>query len=413
MITRFFDPFRDFEFWRTASVDEVRGEIDRGAQIGTFPSCASYSNLPTSNFYYDVPLAEFGELVPFGGLTLLHWAVAGGASAEVVEYLLTCGVPVDAHDRQDVSGATALHSAAQQGDVEVAKLLLEWGASLEALSDLGTPLYWAVAGPDPKRIVIVSDRYGKTIENAADGGVGFVLPPGWLDDPIFESELFQRKPRGGVSVHREHLLVYVGPTPGPNLSMVEMLLRRGADTEYRDRWDRTILHFAASDTQYPEVVACLIDRGADVTAVANDGHHNHDETVFDFAARNDNLEIFGTVLSMACHQFPNENGMSVLHVGAQSRWRTVVIKYLLEHGYQVNEVDSLGRTPLHYAAGAAPRINEMEVMDLYDVGEEFNAAQPEVVHQLLLSGADPTIRDHLGHRPVDYCDDEEATRALM
>ena len=68
---------------------------------------------------------------------------------------------------------------------------------------------------------------------------------------------------------------------------------------------------------------------------------------------------------------------------------------------------------MHYAAGADAHISDMEVMNLYDVGEEFNATQPEVVRQLLLSGADPTIKDHLGHRPVDYCDDEETSRALM
>ena len=215
----------------------------------------------------------------------------------MVEYLLTCGVPVDAHDRWDVSGATALHFAAQPGDVNVAKLLLEWGASLESPSDLGSPLYWAIGGPDLRHIVIMSDRYGKTIENAADGGAGFVLPPGWLDDPIFESELFRWKARGGVSVHREHLLVYYLAYAWPYLSMLEMLLGRGADTEDRDRWNRTVLHFTVAHTQYPEVVAYPMENGADVTAVATDEYRDDEDRVLDLAASNDNLGVFEVVLS--------------------------------------------------------------------------------------------------------------------
>src|SRR2546425_4286027 len=66
----------------------------------------------------------------------------------------------------------------------------------------------------------------------------------------------------------------------------------------------------------------------------------------------------------------------------------VRVRELLNHGYPVNRFDSLGRTPLHYAAA----------------GEHF-----DVVLLLLSSGADVNARDEqvIGNTPladiVDHC----------
>lgn len=79
---------------------------------------------------------------------LLVWAAARGRAA-AVELLLELGVDVNAYGRADVPGRTrwqtALHTAAGDGDVELARLLLAAGADPD-LRDArfgGTPLDWA------------------------------------------------------------------------------------------------------------------------------------------------------------------------------------------------------------------------------------------------------------------------------
>ena len=67
---------------------------------------------------------------------------------KAVKRLLRAGVQPDARSRKHLTfhpNTTALMAAAQNGNVEVARLLVSWGAKVEASDDYGhTPLMWAV-----------------------------------------------------------------------------------------------------------------------------------------------------------------------------------------------------------------------------------------------------------------------------
>jgi ankyrin repeat protein len=63
--------------------------------------------------------------------TPLH-AAAAGRSAEVAKLLIDCGASLNA--RQN-GGWTPLHAAAQNGDVELARTLLECGADVTLRAD--------------------------------------------------------------------------------------------------------------------------------------------------------------------------------------------------------------------------------------------------------------------------------------
>ena len=99
-----------------------------------------------------------------------------------------------------------------------------------------------------------------------------------------------------------------------NTSMIELLLKNGANVNKTDNGLETPLHFAASYGKL-EVVEALLEKGADVNFKSNSSW-----TALHFAA-------FG-------------------EVGEQAE----VAKILIGHGAEIEAKDVQGRTALHYAA---------------------------------------------------------------
>ena len=72
-----------------------------------------------------------------------------------------------------------------------------------------------------------------------------------------------------------------------------------------------------------------------------------------------------------------------------------VVKFLVEHGCDVNARDAQRWTPLHYAAA-------------FDEGPA-----DDLVNFLLSHGADATLEDEDGDTPLDCCDDACDAQALL
>ena len=169
--------------------------------------------------------------------TPLHEAAAWSANPELIELLVAAGADVNA---RDASGYTPLHSAAWYNPrPEIATALLAAGADVNA--------------------------------RHPDGYVPSGLPG---DD---RSPLFMAVYRGGV---------YIGGAPRPtrsNVSVVEVLVRAGADLEQTDNSGLTPLHAAARWT--PAAYPLLLRLGADPNARDADG-----KTPLDYALENRSLE---------------------------------------------------------------------------------------------------------------------------
>jgi len=122
---------------------------------------------------------------------------------------------------------------------------------------------------------------------------------------------------------------------------VEMLLKKGANPNYRDNDGFSPLHFAAFYGR-AKVAEILIRQGAEVNARDNDGN-----TPLHFAALAGDAKV---------------------------------AELLIRHGAEVNAKNNYGSTPLHTAA---------------------KWGNVEVVKLLLKSGADPTVRNNDGKSPLD------------
>jgi ankyrin repeat protein len=69
--------------------------------------------------------------------TALHAAIAGNKSKEVIEMLIKNGTDVNAVDSNE---HTPIQAAAFEGNLEIARLLIENGADLSRKTGLGSPL---------------------------------------------------------------------------------------------------------------------------------------------------------------------------------------------------------------------------------------------------------------------------------
>ncbi len=190
-----------------------------------------------------VSLAALSALVPVSAAVDAPLADAAmRQDVDAVRGLIARGADPDAAHGD---GTTALHWAAQHGDVEVVALLVDAGANIEARTRLGshTPLH-------------VASR------SAQAAAVRALLGAGADTSAVTTT--------GATALHFA--------AGSGNATAVAALLEHGADADAREPvWGQTPLMFAAAAAR-TEVIAVLLARGADPELAG---------TVVDVAARNE------------------------------------------------------------------------------------------------------------------------------
>ena len=181
----------DGDFWLSASVSDVRAQLDSGADVNG-RNLEGWAPLPLAVIYDASPaiielLIDQGADVNAKGLqdqTPLLWAVMdaqpGTNSATNVRVLLNKSADVSV--KMEPSGITPLHLAiSQQLDMSTIALMLDKGADVMARTDVGaTPLHFAAFNSAPSVIQLLLDKgadlyahnnYGETpCQNAIQSG---------------------------------------------------------------------------------------------------------------------------------------------------------------------------------------------------------------------------------------------------
>ncbi|UCC71624.1 MAG: ankyrin repeat domain-containing protein [Gemmatimonadota bacterium] len=229
-----------------------------------------------------------------GDATPLHYAAAGG-SQEVADMLLARGAGVNA---QNHSGETALHWAVIRNQRAVAFLLVQNGADTELRENYGrTPLLWVARETGNVEIATLLIEAGADV-NARDRAMdtplglaawrgfedlvdlllaeGAAVPTGGAEAQTLlafaaekglarlfnivaggEVDLTVRNDNGGTLLH--------SASEGGVKEVVEALLDLGLEVNEADRYGRTPLHYAAENGR-SEAAEVLIARGADLDA---------------------------------------------------------------------------------------------------------------------------------------------------
>lgn len=219
-------------------------------------------------------------------------AITSAATVDVVRRLLAAGADINTISG---SGYPLLKSAAEAGDVEFVKALLELGADPDVTSTGDTPVHSAVMWDHLDIVEILLDAGANPNAQDVDGwtplmyarsfaGVELLLGAG--ADPCIADQV-------GAEAIEKHsdpdivdLLLASGATVQPrdptcgtplhkacrdgNLSLVRQLLDRGAHVEAMTGWRLTPL-MTAAEHNHVEVVRILLEAGACVDTEDNEG----------------------------------------------------------------------------------------------------------------------------------------------
>lgn len=242
------------------------------------------------------------------------FAAAGGEdiegidSVKALKILLDNGANVNAADDNE-QGWTALHKAAEKGDITVVKLLLQKGANAKAVNKGFN-----------KSVLDIAARHGHLdvmkllLEKGAD-------------------------PKAFTPFYKESVLHEAAGSR--NVEAVKLLLEKGADAKAVDDSGTSILHKAA-DTGTAETVKLLLEKGADAKATNKSGY-----TCLHYAAGQGNLQIVKLLLEKGANpKAVTKRSISVLHEAACSLKANVeVVKLLLDRG-AVSAKNDFGETPV-------------------------------------------------------------------
>jgi ankyrin repeat protein len=272
--------------------------------------------------------------------TPLHATLEEG-HIEVAKLLIECGANVNALNRE---GWTPLHVASLFSDVDVVKRLLDHNADVHVRDDKGdTPLHnAAIEGHlEVARILLERNAEVNSRNNYRSTPLLLALYQGHDD---VAQLLLDRNAEMCTSMTMKETLHCIRAAIEGQLEVARILLERNAEVNSRNSYGYTPL-LLASYNGHCDVAQLLLDHNADVHIHDDEGH-----TPLHCAALGGLLEVARILLERNAEVNSCNNHGSTPLLIASERGLSDIVQLLLDHNADVNVRDNDGDTPLHCAA---------------------------------------------------------------
>ena len=344
-------------------------------------------------------------------VTPLHEAVYDSNTKHVKDLLGQDDVDITISDEL---GNVPLHIAVEKDNVDIVKLLLEKGASVEARTNKrNTPLHMCTSIPTVNVLLehgaclnASNDRKETLLHQCVGGGT-------------LDLEVYAIKHGASVNAFNIDGETALHQISGrafncENISSMQMLLKNGADLSIKDASFKTALHHASRYSS-AEAVKLLLDNGAELDAVDSAGNYPIHYTVTNYNHTNDNyLEWLPLFCPTPQHvNFTDIRGRTILHLVAEC-FDEHVVQFILEMGGIASLVDYLGKTFLHYSVknnifgagivdAATKNGMDVNIQDKWgqtSLHEALTAGNMENVAALVKVKADIQMHDITGVTPL-------------
>lgn len=245
-------PLYTKEFWRSATTEDIIKELENGTNL----------NARNAN-----------------GQTILMSAAFLTRNPQHINLLLEYGSDITA---RDIKGRTALMYAAANPNPQIARNLIIAGAKTDAEDINGwQPLMYAAAHNSNPRIIDVFTARGANINSKIPEVKNTYQRASLPNQFIAAVKIALRSTQKLLS----DLYTSLGEEDSENLvETTEKVLDEMADEILGKNIDMTPLMLACAYNQSPEMVAALIEKGADIKAYDKKG-----KSAVDYAAQNPNI----------------------------------------------------------------------------------------------------------------------------
>ena len=238
---------------------------------------------------------------------------------------------------------TLLHDAVNSGNLDIAKILISYGADINARDGQGRSVL---------QEALRNRKFDITellIECGAECGVGV-----W-------------------ALHHDHSAPLHEAIDSGNLEIAQLLIGHGADVNAPDKWGDRPFHRAVRSRSL-DLVELLLKSGADIGARGMSGSSPLHE-----ALENGNLDIARLLIGYGANVNAHDKwGDSPFHVAVRSQ-RLDFVELLLESGADVDVRGMNDSTPLH---------------------EALDNGNLDIAQLLINHGADVNVPDKWGHSPL-------------
>ncbi|XP_058447921.1 serine/threonine-protein phosphatase 6 regulatory ankyrin repeat subunit A isoform X2 [Malaya genurostris] len=273
------------------------------------------------------------------------------------------------------NGDTALHLAARRKDVEMARILIDYGANVDLQNGDGqTALHIAAAEGDEAMVKyfytvrasasIIDNQDRTPMHLAAENGHASIIEI--LADK-FKASIFERTKDGSTLMHIASL--------NGHAECATTLFKKGVYLHMPNKGGARSIHTAAK-YGHVGIISTLLNKGEKVDVPTNDNY-----TALHIAVRSAKPAVVETLLGFGAevHVRGGKLRETPLHIAARVRDGDRCALMLLKSGASANKTTDDGQTPVHVAA----KYGNVLTLD-----------------QLLEDHGDPLIKSKVGETPL-------------